>query len=154
MRHILYPRGAFHPLFVAEVAETKHILATVPDIPKEGDFESQDLANKVPAALRYFAQCALDCQAKSMFSYEGRLTSVKIGDQVAFVSLPGESINGISRAIRAASPCKYSFVIELAQSRSGYVPMPECFEHGGYEVSSPALTPPSRTPPRRSSRRL
>ena len=37
-----------------ELAEAKHILATVPDIKKEGDFESQDLANKVPAALRYF----------------------------------------------------------------------------------------------------
>ena len=53
---------------------------------------------------------------------------------MAFVSLPGEPFNGISRAIRAASPCKYTFVIELAQSHSGYVPMPECFEHGGYEV--------------------
>ncbi len=118
----------------AEVAEAKHILATVPDIPKEGDFESQDLANKVPAAMRYFAQRALDCQAKSVPSHEGRLTSIKIGKQVAFASLPGEPFNGISRAIRAASPCKYTFVIELAQSASGYVPMPECFEHGGYEV--------------------
>jgi hypothetical protein len=118
----------------AEVAEAKHILATVPDIPKEGDFESQDLANKVPAALRHFAQRALDCQEKSTPSHSCRLTSVKIGDQVAFVSLPGEPFNGISRAIRAASPCKYTFVIELAQSCSGYVPMPECFEHGGYEV--------------------
>ncbi|MBR6470883.1 MAG: neutral/alkaline non-lysosomal ceramidase N-terminal domain-containing protein [Victivallales bacterium] len=118
----------------AEVAEAKHILATVPDIPKEGDFESQDLANKVPAALRYFARRALDCQEKSTPSHSCRLTSIKIGKQVAFTSLPGEPFNGISRAIRAASPCKYTFVIELAQSRSGYVPMPECFEHGGYEV--------------------
>ena len=118
----------------AEVAEAKHILATVPDIPKEGDFESQDLANKVPAALRYFARRALECHEKSTPSHEGRLTSIKIGNQVAFASLPGEPFNGISRAIRAASPCKYTFVIELAQSYSGYVPMPECFEHGGYEV--------------------
>ena len=117
-----------------ELAEAKHILATVPDIPKEGDFESQDLANKVPAALRYFAQRALDCHEKSTPSHSCRLTSIKIGKQVAFTSLPGEPFNGISRAIRAASPCKYTFVIELAQSRSGYVPMPECFEHGGYEV--------------------
>ena len=118
----------------AELAEAKHILATVPDIPKEGDFESQDLANKVPAALRYFARRAIDCHEKSTPSHEGRLTSIKIGDQVAFVSLPGEPFNGISRAIRAQSPCKYTFVIELAQSKSGYVPMPECFAHGGYEV--------------------
>ena len=49
-----------------ELAEAKHILATVPDIRKEGDFESQDLANKVPAALRYFAQRAIDCHEKSL----------------------------------------------------------------------------------------
>ena len=27
-----------------------------------------------------------------------------------------------------------NFIIELAQTKSGYVPMPECFERGGYEV--------------------
>ena len=117
-----------------ELAEAKHILATVPDIKKEGDFESQDLANKVPAALRYFAQRAIDCHEKSTPSHDGRLTVIELGKQIAFVSLPGEPFNGISRAIRAKSPCKYTFVITLAQSVSGYVPMPECFARGGYEV--------------------
>ena len=118
----------------AEVAEAQHILDTVPDIKKEGDFESQDLANKVPAALRYFAQRALDCKAKSTPSHEGRLTSIEIGTDLAFVTLPGEPFNGISRAIREASKFKYTFVAELAQSVSGYVPMKECFARGGYEV--------------------
>ncbi|MBO4631784.1 MAG: hypothetical protein J5858_07660 [Lentisphaeria bacterium] len=117
-----------------ELAEAKHILATVPDIKKEGDFESQDLANKVPAALRYFAQRAIDCHEKSTPSHEGRLTVIELGRQIAFATLPGEPFNGISRAIREKSPCKYTFVIELAQSVSGYVPMPECFARGGYEV--------------------
>ena len=125
----------------AELAEAKHIMATVPDIKKEGDFESQDLANKVPAALRYFAQRAIDCHEKSVPSHEGRLTSIKLGRQIAFVSLPGEPFNGISRAIRAKSPCKYTFVIELAQSVSGYVPMRECFARGGYEVQAGVDTP-------------
>ena len=117
-----------------ELAEAKHILATVPDIKKEGDFESQDLANKVPAALRYFAKRAIDCYEKSKPSHEGRLTVIELGKQIAFATLPGEPFNGISRAIREKSPCKYTFVIELAQSVSGYVPMPECFKRGGYEV--------------------
>ena len=120
-----------HPF---ERAEAKHILATVPDIKKEGDFESQDLANKVPAALRYFAKRAIDCYEKSTPSHDGRLTVIELGKQIAFATLPGEPFNGISRAIREKSPCKYTFVIELAQSVSGYVPMPECFKRGGYEV--------------------
>ena len=45
----------------AELAEAKHTLETVPDIKKEGYFESQDLANKVPAALRHFAQRTINC---------------------------------------------------------------------------------------------
>ena len=118
------------------MAAAKHTLATVPDIKKEGDFESQDLANKVPAALRYFAQRVIDCHEKSIPSHDARLTVIELGKQIAFVSLPGEPFNGISRAIREKSPCKYTFVIELSQSVSGYVPMPECFERGGYEVQA------------------
>lgn len=121
-------------LTAEELAEAKHILATVPDIKKEGDFESQDLANKVPAALRYFAQRAIDCHEKSKPSHTCRLTAIEIGKELAFVSLPGEPFNGISSEIRAKSPFKYTFVIELAQSVSNYVPMPECFKHGGYET--------------------
>ena len=118
----------------AEVAEAQHILDTVPDIKKDGDFESQDLANKVPAALRYFAKRALDCKAKSTPSHECRLTAIEIGDELAFMSLPGEPFNGIAEAIRKASPYNYTFIASLAQSPSGYVPMKECFARGGYEV--------------------
>jgi hypothetical protein len=118
----------------AELAEAQHILDTVPDIKKEGDFESQDLANKVPAALRHFAQRALDCHAKSKPSHSCRMTNIQIGDSLMFSTLPGESFNGIARAIREKSPCKHTFVVELSQDVSGYVPMPECFERGGYEV--------------------
>ena len=119
-----------------ELAEAKHTLETVPDIKKEGDFESQDLANKVPAALRYFAQRVIDCREKSVPSHECRLTSIKVGRQIAFVSLPGEPFNGIAEAIREKSPCKYTFIASLAQSVSGYVPMAECFARGGYEVQA------------------
>ena len=118
----------------AEVAEAQHVLDTVPDIPKEGDFESQDLANKVPAALRFFARRALDCHEKSTPAHDCRLTAIEFGKTLAFVSLPGEPFNGIARAIREKSPFKNTFIISLAQSKSGYVPMAECFARGGYEV--------------------
>jgi hypothetical protein len=117
-----------------EVAEAQHILDTVPDIPKEGDFESQDLANKVPAALRYFAKSALRCHAESSPSHDARLTTLEFGKELAFVSLPGEPFNGIAREIREKSPFKNTFIISLAQTESDYVPLKECFARGGYEV--------------------
>ena len=118
------------------VIAAKNTLATVPDIKKEGDFESQDLANKVPAALRYFAQRVIDCHEKSKPSHSGRITAIELGDQLAFVTLPGEPFNGIAQAIRKESKFKYTFIAELSQSVSGYVPMSECFERGGYEVQA------------------
>lgn len=118
-----------------EVAAAQHILDTVPDIPKEGDFESQDLANKVPAAMRYFAQRALDCKAYSKPAHNGRFTAVSLGKDLTFVALPGEPFNGISQAIREKCSSEYTFVATLAQSApSCYVPMKECFARGGYEV--------------------
>jgi hypothetical protein len=118
----------------AELAEARHTLETVPDIPKEGDFESQDLANKVPAALRYFAQRALDCHAKSTPSHDCRLTTIEFGKELAVVSLPGEPFNGIAKSIREKSPFKNTFIVSLSQTQSGYVPLKECFARGGYEV--------------------
>jgi hypothetical protein len=118
----------------AELAEAKHVLATVPDIPKEGDLESQDLANKVPAALRFFAQRAIDCYNKSTPSHEGRFTTIKFSDSVAITTIPGEPFNGIAQRVRAQSPYKYNFIVSLAQTQSCYVPDKECFAKGGYEV--------------------
>lgn len=119
----------------AELAAAQELVRTIPDTGKsDGDFESQDLANKLPAALRYFAQRTIDCHDKSVPSHSVRLTAIALGDDLAFVSLPGEPFNGIARAIRAAGLSRQTFVIELAQSHSGYVPMGECFQAGGYEV--------------------
>ena len=117
-----------------EIAAAQHILDTVPDIKKEGDFESQDLANKVPAALRYFAKRALDGQKNSTPSHKARFTSFAFGKELVMVSLPGEPFNGIGRAVRAKSNYRFTFPIELAQSPTGYTPMKECFARGGYEV--------------------
>ena len=117
-----------------EYAEAEHVLATVPDIKMNRDLESQDLANKVPAALRHFAQRTIDCRNKSVPSHDGRVTSISFGKQLTFVAVPGEPFNGVARAIREKSDAKYTFVVSLSQSMSGYVPMPECFERGGYEV--------------------
>ena len=121
-------------LTAEEVAEAHHILDTVPDIPKIGDFESQDLANKVPAALRYFAKRALDCHEKSTPSHDARLTAIGFGKELAFVSLPGEPFNGIGAEIREKSPHANTFLVSLAQTESDYVPLKECFARGGYEV--------------------
>lgn len=117
-----------------ELAEARRLLATLPDSDRDGDFESQALARGEPAALRYFAQRTVDCHAQSRPSHRCRLTAIELGTDLVFATLPGEPFNGIGAAVRAASPGRHTFIIELAQSVSGYIPMPECFRNGGYEV--------------------
>ncbi len=117
-----------------EIAEAKNILETVPDIKKEGDFESQDLANKVPAALRYFAKRALDGYEKSTPSHKCRFTTFAFGKELVLATIPGEPFNGIGSVIREKSDYKYTFIATLAQTPAGYTPLRECFARGGYEV--------------------
>jgi hypothetical protein len=59
---------------------------------------------------------------------------VKFDDKLAFASLPGEPFTEIGLAIKEASPCKSNFIVSLGMGECGYVPMPECFDRGGYEI--------------------
>ena len=121
----------------AEYNEAKKYLEDTKDAPKTGgDLTSEGLANGDVTVCRCFAKMVLDCRDKSTPSRTCKLTRVNLGKALAFVSLPGEPFNGIAEAIRKASPYQYTFVIELAQSESVYVPMRDCFARGGYETTA------------------
>ncbi len=118
----------------SELAEAKALLASIPELKGTGKLDSQGLANGDPQVLRYFAKLTVDSAEKSTKSHFCRMTAVEFDRELVFISLPGEPFNGVSRAIKAASPFKRTFVIELSQSANGYVPMKECYANGGYET--------------------
>ena len=121
----------------AEYNEAKQYLEDTKDVPKSGgDLTSEGLANGDVTVCRCFAQMLIDCRDKSLPSRTCKLTRVSFGKELVFVSLPGEPFNGIAEAIRKASPYRHTFVIELAQSESVYVPMRDCFARGGYETTA------------------
>ena len=127
-----------------QLAEAKKTLAEIPESAGEATImTSEELASRNPAALRRFAKSLVRCAEESTPSHPVRLTAIEFDKELAFVSLPGEPFNGIARAIRAKSPFKRTLICELAQDHSGYIPMPECFDRGGYETSpgknSPAV---------------
>ena len=125
-----------------ELAKAKKTLAEIPETAGVGNLTSEGLANGDPVVLRYFAKRIVDCAEKSTPSHRVRLTSIEFDRELAFISLPGEPFNGVSRGIRAKSPFKRNIIIEQSQGRGGYFAMPECFPRGGYEtmpgVDSPA----------------
>ncbi|MCX6046664.1 MAG: neutral/alkaline non-lysosomal ceramidase N-terminal domain-containing protein [Chloroflexi bacterium] len=57
----------------------------------------------------------------------------RIGD-VALVSLPGEPFAELGLTIKRHSPARHTFVIGYANGWIGYLPTPEAWQQGGYEV--------------------
>ena len=115
---------------------SEKVIETIPaaDMDARGDMTSEDLAKGDSLVLRMFAERVLTCEGNEGKFKPTELLAICIGSDLAFISLPGEPFNGIARGIRAGSTYKHTIVAELAQGISGYIPMPESFERGGYET--------------------
>lgn len=61
------------------------------------------------------------------------IQAIRIGD-LGVVSSPCETFTETGLAIKAGSPLKKTFTIELANGYNGYLPTPEQHELGGYET--------------------
>jgi len=64
---------------------------------------------------------------------EAEIQAIKIGPGV-FVGVPGELFASLGLRIKGSSKSKYTFIVELANGCVGYIPTPEAFREGGYEV--------------------
>ena len=71
------------------------------------------------------------------------IAGFRLGD-AAFVGFPGEPFVEIGMAVQERSPFKHTTVFELLGDCAGYIPLPECFERGGYE---PRTHPRNRLTP-------
>lgn len=61
---------------------------------------------------------------------------ISVGDDVAFVSLPGEIFAQLGLDIKAGSPFKTTCIAELANGSIGYIPNRQAYPQGNYEVVS------------------
>ena len=68
------------------------------------------------------------------------LQVLRIGDYF-IVGLPSEVFVEYQIEIRERSGADFTFVSELANDSSSYVPTPKAYEEGGYEVRSSSLAP-------------
>ena len=78
----------------------------------------------------------LDVLAREGRPWEVEVQVIALGDEVAFVSLPGEIFVELGLAIKAASPFKHTQIIELANGSIGYIPNRSAYAEGNYEVVS------------------
>jgi hypothetical protein len=78
----------------------------------------------------------LDVAGRNGQPWEVEVQVVALGDQVAWVSLPGEIFVELGLAIKKASPFRYTLIAELANGSIGYIPDRPAYAQGNYEVVS------------------
>ena len=61
---------------------------------------------------------------------------IALGDDIAWVSLPGEIFVELGLAIKQDSPFPHTIIAELANGSIGYVPSRRAYAQGNYEVVS------------------
>jgi hypothetical protein len=61
---------------------------------------------------------------------------ISLGDDLAWVSLPGEIFVQLGQAIKNGSPFKQTMIAELANGSIGYIPTKVAYPQGNYEVVS------------------
>jgi hypothetical protein len=111
----------------------------------EAEIEEARRVAKIPADTktpqpqfleRVRAYKVLDVMARDRKPHEVEVQVIALGEEVAWVSLPGETFVELGLAIKKASPFRYTFIAELANGSVGYIPNREAYAQGAYEVVS------------------
>lgn len=78
----------------------------------------------------------LDVAARGGRPIEAEVQVIALGDDVAWVALPGEIFVELGLDIKKRSPFPHTIVVELANGSIGYVPTKRAYGEGNYEVVS------------------
>src|SRR5262249_16517286 len=78
----------------------------------------------------------LDVAARDGKPWEVEVQIITLGDQLAWVSLPGEIFVELGLAIKKGSPYRHTLLAELANGSVGYIPDKPAYPQGNYEVAS------------------
>ena len=77
-----------------------------------------------------------DVAAREGGPIEVEVQVIALGDEVAWVSLPGEIFVELGLAIKQDSPFPHTIIAELANGSIGYIPSRRAYAQGNYEVIS------------------
>jgi hypothetical protein len=110
---------------------------------KPGDVESaREVAAHIEAkpAPKFLEQVnafkVLDVAAREGKPQEVEVQVIALGDDLAWVSLPGEIFVELGLEIKRKSPFKHTLIAELANGSIGYIPNEIAYEQGNYEPVS------------------
>ncbi|NWF83288.1 MAG: hypothetical protein HXY18_05610 [Bryobacteraceae bacterium] len=78
----------------------------------------------------------LDVEARKGKPLEAQVQVIALGNDIAWVGLPGEIFVELGMAIKRASPFNRTIVVSLANDNLGYIPNSKAYSEGNYEVVS------------------
>jgi hypothetical protein len=102
----------------------------------EADIRWQTMLSK-RAAMR--ADLAREYQGQTHHTYE--LQIFTIGDEIALVAMPGEPFVEIGLRIKERSPFRHTLFSGYSNVGWAYIPTPDAYELGGYEVEVTPFEP-------------
>jgi neutral ceramidase len=114
-----------------QVEEAKQTLATTKD-DVGANFMKQVRAYRI-----------LDVAARRGKPHKLEVQVISLGQEVAWVALPGEIFVELGLALKKRSPFPQTFIAELANENIGYVPDRRSFAEGAYEPESARCAPGS-----------
>jgi hypothetical protein len=85
------------------------------------------------------ANVAREFLGRTHETYE--LQIITIGDEIALVAIPGEPFVEIGLNIKRNSPVKYTLFSGYSHIGWGYIPVPQAYELGGYEIEITPFAP-------------
>jgi neutral ceramidase len=89
------------------------------------------------------AQKILELDARKGRPLDGEVQVMALGNDVAWVGLPGEVFTELGMAIKQASPFKFTIIVGLANASLGYIPNRKAYAEGAYEPVSSRCAPGS-----------
>jgi neutral ceramidase len=78
----------------------------------------------------------LDVAAREGRPQEVEVQVIALGDDLAWVSLPGEIFVELGLEIKKKSPVRHTLIAELANGSIGYIPNKKAYDEGNYEPVS------------------
>ena len=125
----------FYTISEEEFKRAKEILKKTKNCKTDENMTSEGIAKGEGPVARFFAEQLIafkeSCSGKKR---DFIMMSIKIGKDIGVVSIPGEPFTEIGLAIKEKSKFPLTMVATLAMGELGYIPMPECYNRGGYEI--------------------
>ena len=122
-------------------AISKMVQLELPPVTLEDVAEAQltvakGAGERTPFLQRVKAFKVLDVAARNGKPLDAEVQVIALGDDVAWVGLPGEMFVELGLSIKQRSPFAHTIIAEMADGHLGYVPTREAYPQGNYEVVS------------------